>query len=294
MGIFDRLFGSKKPGSPSDPPSPRSPHYRWVLERIAENESGPAAQTQRRVQELVDALRSLQGSSSIGVFGLSTGSLAIGDEEKRNLQERIGAALRVNRDGFERAGDVVSLLELSKVADLCNLPALRLTKRAPLRCDPLGDSSALSNEWQSLIARLRRVRDEPTALRWDRATAVFDDDPPSEVILEDPESNSLYEFALRYEQENKQEFSRELAAVWSVVGCILLTDSWYLAPVAEWSWEDEGLQVGRGQSVQGRLCLSSKDDSQNLADAEVLDLDDDGAVIRAYPNFLTLMDLLVP
>lgn len=114
------------------------------------------------------------------------------------------------------------------------------------------------------------------------------------MTLEAPRSDSLYEFALRYEQGSKQQFSRELAAVWSVVGGILLNDIWYLAPVAEWSWEDEGLQVGRGQYVQGRLCLTPKGDSQNLADAEVVDLDDDGTVIQTYPNFHTLMDLLLP
>lgn len=96
---------------------------------------------------------------------MSTGSLAISDEERRDLQERIGTALRSTRDAFEKAGDVASMIELSKVANLCNLPDLRLTKRFPLRCDPVGDPTALSDEWQSVIARLRRVREKSTALR---------------------------------------------------------------------------------------------------------------------------------
>lgn len=292
MGILDRFFGTKK--RPSEPP--RSPHYRWVLERIAENERGPAARNQRAVQELLDALRSLQGSSAKGVFGMSTVSLAISDEEKADLQDRLGAGLLAYRDAFEKAGDVASLLELSKVADLCNLPDLRPTRRFPLRCDPLGDPSALSSEWQSIIERLRRARDGSAPLRWDRAAKYFvDEEAPTEVTFGEPNSARLYEFALRFEQANNAEFSRELAAVWSVVDGIRLDDMWwFLSPVSEWSWEEEGLRVGGGQSLQGRLCLAPKGKSKNLADARVLDLDDDGTVIQTYPSLRTLLDQLLP
>jgi hypothetical protein len=267
-----------------------------VLERIAENERGPAARTQRGVQEIVDALRSLEGSSSKGVFGMSMASLAISDEEKGHLQERLGAALVAHRDAFEKAGDVASLLELSKVADLCKLPDLRLTKRFPLRCDPLGDPSALSREWQSLIERLRRARDASAPLQWQRAAECFaEDEQPKEVTFGEPNSGALYEFALRYEQANKRDFSRELAAVWTLVDGIRLDDMWwYLSPVSKWSWEEEGLRVGGGQSVQGRLCLAPKGKSKSLADAKVIDLDDEGTVIQSYPHLGRLLDLLLP
>jgi hypothetical protein len=292
MGIFDRFFGPKQP--PAEPP--RSAHYRWVLERIAENESGPAARTQRGVQELLDALRSLRGSSSKGVFGMSTTSLAISDEEKRDLRERIGAGLIAYRDAFEKAGDVASLLELAKVADLCELPDLRLSKRFPLRCDPLGDPSGLTTEWQSLVERLRRAREGSAPLQWERAAEYFaDDEAPKGVTFGEPNDTALYEFALRFEQAHEPEFSRELAAVWTVVDGIRVDDMWwYLSPVSEWSWEEEGLQVGGGQSVQGRLCLVTEGKSKNLADAKVVDLDDDGTVIQTYPSLRTLLDLLLP
>jgi hypothetical protein len=69
---------------------------------------------------------------------------------------------------------------------------------------------------------------------------------------------------------------------------------WYLAPADEWSWEDEGLRIGTGQYVQGRLCLAPRNKGQNLAEAELVDLDDDGSVIQTYPNVRTLVELLLP
>ncbi len=286
MGIFARFFKSN---------GPRSSQYQWILERIGETETAPAARTQRSVQDLLDALGSLRGTGTKGVFGRSAGALTLGKRERQELQERIRTTLRSHRDAFEKAGDAVSLLELSKFADSHDLPELRLVKPFVLRCDPLGEPNGLSAEWQSLLVRLRHARDDAESLRWSRLTEFFADQGPSSVAFGEPDEASLREFALRYEQERNQAFSRELAAVWSVVNGICLDDMyWYLLPVSEWSWEEDGLQIGSGHYSQGRLCLTAGGGSSNLALAEVLDIDDDGVIGPRYPNSYSLLDALLP
>jgi hypothetical protein len=68
---------------------------------------------------------------------------------------------------------------------------------------------------------------------------------------------------------------------------------WYLAPLSEWRWEDSGLCIGGGQSVQGSLTLDYRGKA-NLADARVIDRDDDGSVLQRYASVAELLDLLLP
>jgi hypothetical protein len=137
------------------------------------------------------------------------------------------------------------------------------------------------------------ARSQPLA--WPRVARFFEDDPPKNVEFGTPDPNQLYEFALRYEQSSKTMFSRELAAIWSVADGILIEEMWwYLAPVKKWSWEDEGLHIGCGHYSQGSLCIEATLRTKNLAEAPVVDRDDDGVETYRYQNLAALFELLLP
>ena len=269
-------------------------HIQWALARVDETLVTEDLRSQRTVQQLVDSLLTLRGQSAKGVFGLSPRSLALADGERETLERRIRAALVVHRDAFQKASDAVSLVELQKIAEMCNLPELRLQERFALRCDPLGDTSSLTSEWNGLIARLRHAKDASVPLAWGRVAEFFVDDPPKKVEFGPPNLDALYEFALRYEQSSKQVFSRELAAILTIADGLILDEMWYLAPVKEWSWEEDGLRIGCGHFGQGSLCLETADGTKNLADAALVDRDDDGVEAYRYENFAALLNLLLP
>jgi hypothetical protein len=211
------------------------------------------------------------------------------------LEKRIRAALKKNRDAFERAGDVASLLELGKFGELHSLPELGSKQRFPLRCDPLGDASTLDPEWSRLLERMRRAQSAVAPLAWSRTAHFFADDPPDKVEFGAPDPNSMYEFALRYEQSSNMMFPREFAALWSVADGIMVDDMWwYLAPVKDWGWQDEGLCIGCGHYLQGSLCIEATEETTDLTAAPVVDRDDDGVEAYRYENLAALLNLLLP
>jgi hypothetical protein len=270
-------------------------HLEWALARVDEACSPGELRSQRRVQELLDALLTLRGKSAKGVFGLSPGSLDLQDAEREVLDQRIRAALVQNREAFEKAGDAASLLELGKIAELHGLHELGSKQRFPLRCDPLGDASSLDPKWKRLLERLRRARSGAAPLAWSRVATFFEDDPPKSVEFGAPDPNALYEFALRYEQSSKLMFPRELAATWSIADGVLVDDMWwYLAPVKDWGWRDEGLCIGFGHYLQGSLCIEATEGTRDLTQAPVVDRDDDGVEAYRYENLAALLDLLLP
>jgi len=101
-------------------------HFSWVVRKIDEASALGAGHERSSVQVLVDALLGLQGRGAMGmVFGMSIGSLAINGDERGRLIDLLRKALVAKRDAFAKAGEQDLLLELSKVADPCELPQLR-------------------------------------------------------------------------------------------------------------------------------------------------------------------------
>ena len=122
-------------------------HFEWALQRIEQTVSGQDDHPTHGVQALLDGLLALQGRSPTGLFfGMSTSSLIIADGERANLIESIRAALLAKHQVAVRTADEESLQEFSKLADLCELPALRFqSEREPLRSEARGKRRWL--EW---------------------------------------------------------------------------------------------------------------------------------------------------
>lgn len=267
----------------------------WALARIEEARLPENLTSENTVQALVDALLAVRGSSTRAIFGLTAEALVLEAGDRELLDHRLRSALLASREAFARAGDAVALVELQKLAKTCDLPELALHERFALRCDPLGDASTLDARWQRIVARLARARAQSAPFRWTRVADYFEDNEPAQIELLTPDLEGLYEFALRYEKSSTRTFSRELAAVWSIVDGIVVDDLWsYLARVRDWRWSDMGLEVGMGHYLQGSLVIEVTDATDNLAHAPVIDRDDDGTEVYRYDNLGELLDRLLP
>ncbi len=269
--------------------------FEWVASRISDERR--AIGIQGRLDQLIDACLTLEGKSERGVFGLWHESIELSASERETLMQQIRAALRETRNAFQRVGDFASLLELGKLAEWYGWEEHRVTERFPLLCDPLGDPQGLSQTWLHFLARLRLARDGASSLAWSRVAEDFfvdEQEPTGAVLFGQPDQKSLYAFALKYEHKTNRMFPRELASFWSVANGISAGDSWYLAPVSDWRWREQGLRIGSGHYCQGCLCIQVQDEASDLLSAPVVDFDDDGVECYRYETLAGFFDLLLP
>lgn len=271
-------------------------HAAWLKARLDEiaDVSVADASITRHTQALLDAYGALTGRNQKDVFGMDRSALRLDDAERERLVSALRAAILALRTKLDVANDAVALYELAKHAEALDLPELRLARRVPLRSDPLGSIDGLSPEWQARIGRLVRARDGGLALRWRDVGIDVEDDGASEISFGAPAPEALYAFALRYEAELDQPFSRELAAFFAIAnGISVAGHHWVLLPVAEWSFEDEGLRIGTGPDAQGPLLLSP-DAGVDLIDGNVLVCNDDGDAAATFAGFGDFVDHLLP
>jgi len=145
-----------------------------------------------------------------------------------------------------------------------------------------------------LLDRLAEAKRTAAPLAWSRVAGAFSDEPPEMITFGAPDGEGLYAQALRYEQTTGRAFSRELAAVWTVADGIHVDDLWwYLEPAREWTWEDHGLRIGCGSSMQGSLYIEGAAATVDLARARVVDRDDDGVELHRYESLAALLRLLL-
>lgn len=136
-------------------------HCSWVVGKIDETAAMDGAHARSSVRDLVDALLALEGRGSTAtVFGMSRGALAVRDDERTKLIGLIRAALVAKRDAFAQAGDTELLLELSEVAEACELPELRF-ERPPIPRVQHPDAPWLRDALAGIVV-LRNTSDQGT------------------------------------------------------------------------------------------------------------------------------------
>lgn len=263
----------------------------WALEQLEQRRPGEEL-AEAKVQALVDALAGVQGRAGAQVFGMEADRIE--PEGRAALESRIVAALGEWKRHFEQRKDAVSLLALDGVGKAHGISDLRLSGRAPLRCDPLGTRDGLSAEWQTRLDRLQQAK--AGARRLDLGAIHFlgdeERDAP-EIVFGAPSPETLYRCALRYEAEAGARFPRELAAFIAIANGISIDGDPVLRPIAEWEEEDRGLCIGCGSYPQGSLILASPAAEAGLLGATVLDLDDDGEELARYRDFAAFADALL-
>lgn len=276
--------------------APRADHAAWLTARIDEVATVQVTDPSitRHTQSLLDAYGALTGRDGKDVFGMARSALRVDDAQREAIVSALREAIVAVRSRLDAANDAVALYELAQHAEVLDLPELRLTRRAPLRSDPLGSLEGLSPEWQALIARLVRARDGELALRWSNIGIDVESDGEGEITFGAPAPDALYAFALRYEAELGAPFPRELAAFFAVAnGISIAGHHWVLLPVREWSFEDEGLRIGTGPDAQGPILLSP-DAGVDLAFGNVLVCNDDGDAAATFSGFADFVDHLLP
>ncbi|MGI5864796.1 MAG: hypothetical protein ACOX6T_22490 [Myxococcales bacterium] len=267
----------------------------WVLQQIEARRPSAEPVVETAVQNLVDALAAFRRGNR-QVFGLDVARIE--EDFRPALETAVVNALSEWRQHFEDESDNVSLLELGKVARLYGVEALKLAKRFPLRCDPLGSREGLSRAWLARLERLDEAmagegRLDLEAIHW-VGLALWDEEEkggPPEVASAVFDESHLYELALRYESGHGRPFPREIAAFVATADGIFIDDDPFILPVSAWSWEDRGLCIGRGGSPQGSLVVEGT--GKKLLQSKVVDLDDDGVCRARYKSFAALVDAML-
>lgn len=255
----------------------------WALEQVKNR--GPGSElAQMNLQALVDALNALRGKAGAQVFGM--GADRIEPEGRPELEQAVIAQLIAWKRHFEAENNAVAELSLDAVGTSLGIDALKLTRRVALQCDPLGTRDGLSKEWLSILARLDDAKAGTRALQLEAVQVVGEP-----CVFGAADQQALYETALRYEARMGQAFPRELAAFWATANGIIVGDTQLLAPIADWSDEEDGLRIGSGGYMQGSLVLK-KPGKKPLA-AKLIDADDDGVERAKYSNFAAFADALL-
>jgi len=263
----------------------------WALGQVKALVPGATTRVWPSVQDLIAALNTLR-TSGAQIFGLAASNLT--EEGRSPVDAAVVEALVAWKAHFDSEKDIAALLDLDKVGRAFNVPALVVTKRFPLRCDPLGTRDGLSAEW---LRRLEKLDEAIAGKRTLDAAAVnvvrADEGSTLEVAFGAPDEAALYDYVIRHETPRPREaFPRELAAFWSTANGIVIDDAPFLASIRDWSDEDNGLRIGCGGYEQGSLTIAVTKKA-GLLTAKLTDRDDDGVVRAKYKNIGELFDALL-
>lgn len=260
----------------------------WALAQVENNKLANAGEPRMAYEVLRKSLIAVCGGGG-QLFGLGLGSFDADALPK--FKVAIIAALREYKAHYEAEEMLSWLFELDGLANRFAIDELRLNKRFPLRCDPLGARDALAEPWQARLARLDAVR--AGTARLDLAAVDFEEDMP--VRLGERDDEALYREAVRFEHTHRAMFPRELAAWWSTANGIFADDAALLEPVREWRddqiGEIEGLRVGAGSYSQGSLFLVGAL-GKGIERLRVIETDDE-VVTRKYKTFGEFVDCLL-
>lgn len=238
-------------------------------------------------EELVKTLAALCTGTG-QYFGVGLGNL---DPEIRPQLKAGVIEILVGYKAHYEANDMLSwLFELDGLATRFSIPELKITKRFPLKCDPLGERAKLSAPWKERLARLDAVR--AGTARFNLAAVGFDDAPS--VTFGERDDEALYRLALMSERGGAT-FPRELAAWVTTANGIFVGDTPFFEPVKQWR-DDEigktsGLRIGAGADFQGSLFLVGA--LKKGVDKLRVTQTDDEVVTKKYASFTELVDALL-
>jgi hypothetical protein len=269
-----------------------SNYAEWAHKQILERRPTTAVEPKMAHEELVRSLAAVSGNGG-QLFGVNLSNFD--PESWPQLRSALVDVLCEWKARYEANDALTWLFELDECARRFGIEQLRLTKRVPLRCDPLGSRDGLSAQWLDRLAKLDAVRAGQATL--ELAAVGFDpadSDDESTIVLGDPDDDALYRSVLSIERAESGPFPRELAALWSVANGIFVDDCALLEPAREWRDVElgklEGLRIGAGSYLQGNLLVIG-----NLArgvDRVRLVETDDEVVTREYASITQFVDLL--
>jgi hypothetical protein len=260
----------------------------WALEQVKALRPGATTRAWG-VQDLVVALKTLRRpTSDAQIFGLAASNLTANGWP--TIEAAVVGGLLEWRAHLDAAGDIPALLELDRVGRALDMPGLHVTKRFPLRCDPLGTRVGLPAEW---LQRLENLDEAIAGRRTVNAAAVrvVGADRVS-VTFGKPDEASLYDFVIRYETRSGEAFPREIAAFWATADGVFVDDAPLLGSISGWSYGDDSWCIGCGSYFQGTLTIAVTKKAGLLA-AKVVDRDDDGVVLANYKNLGAFVDALL-
>ncbi|PZR13242.1 MAG: hypothetical protein DI536_13225 [Archangium gephyra] len=232
----------------------------WVMEQVNARAPGPDLGA---LHELVEALMAVRGDVTMPLFGAPVDQLEVADFPV--VAQALVAQLVKWKQFFRAQGNAVKELLLHHVAtELGKLEELKLTDFAPR-----GSREGLSAQWLSILSRLDEVNDGPRHLKLGA---------PS-YGLGEPDALELFEAAAMYEAATGAAFPRELAAFYATVDGVFVGDEPFLASVAQWSEEADGIRIGEAVKLVG-----SRTD---LLNAKVVSGE------REFENFAAFADALL-
>lgn len=261
----------------------------WALAQIEGNKLAQAGEPRMAYEELAKSLVAVCGGSG-QLFGLGLGNFDA--DALPAIRGAIVCALCEYKAHYEAEAMLSWLFELDGIAKRFAIDELRLTKRFPLRCDPLGARDGLSTPWQTRLGRLDAAC--AGTARLDLAAVDLQGDPTVRFGARD--DDALYREAVRFENAARATFPRELAAWWSTANGISIGDTPLLAPVREWREDElgevEGLRIGSGGGYsQGSMFLVG--DLTDGIEHVRLVVTDDEVVTREYKTFGEFADRLL-
>jgi hypothetical protein len=262
----------------------------WAIDQVKSLRPEATSRSWPSIRDLTTTLATLRGPEKVGqIFGLEASNFAA--DGRSQIAEAIVSALLAWRGTFDE-NDVVSLLDLDKIGVRFDIAGMRLSKRFPLRCDPLGTREGLSQVWLDRLAHLDDAMAGRRAIALDAIKYVGQSERPHETKFGAPDESSLYEHALRHEVAERKTFPREVAAFWSTANGIIVDDDPILRPIREWTLEDRGWCIGCGSYMQGSLTVAVTK-KKGLLEAKVVDRDDDGVVLAKYDDLGAFLDALL-
>ena len=260
----------------------------WALAKIEDNKLAKTSEPRMAYEELAKSLVAVCGGAG-QLFGLGLGSFDA--DTLPQVKAALVAALCEYKAHYEAEEMLSWLFELDGIAKRFAIDELRLTKRFPLRCDPLGARDALAAPWQARLARLDAVR--VGTARLDLPAVGIEGEQTTR--FGDRDDEALYRVAVRFEHGGKATFPRELAAWWSTANGIVVGDVPLLEPVREWRDAEvgkiEGLRIGAGGYSQGSLFLVGNL-GKGIEKVRVVETDDE-VVTREYKTFGEFADRLL-
>jgi hypothetical protein len=228
------------------------------------------------VQGLLDAYLVFSGRApKPQVFGVSTTHVSPGKWPQLTAaaeQALLGWKARLSRQSQRDA------YLLDKAGRDLGLDFLRGPK-VELRCEPLGTLDGLNPDW---VARLNRLKKQ---LKRRPALERLGLEDARKVHWGKPDRAALQEAALAWEAANEAMFPREFAALACIADGLFVDGEPVIRPIADWTDNDDGVEIGQGSYVQGNLTM--------LPDGQVVDRDDDQAELRRFPSFGVLLDTLL-